>query len=220
MKTNAKRAEEQLDTLTNVTTRLGASLSDVATTAQATGALANELDRAAKVLPELISKSEQLGVQFDSVVGASARIERHLAAMPEQIETTRSLSTDVTQVLKAMVDSVDNAAISSRELQRNASEAAVVMNGVNVFLATTSGLQSTVGELEQVLARLTKTVQSTQAALSDSTTGIKTSVAASADLLEADVKRSTEAASLLTDRLIAVAQGIIDQTQQQQSVTA
>jgi hypothetical protein len=216
MRTNAKRAEEQLDTLTNVTTRMGESLSDIAKTTEATGALASELDRAAKVFPELISKSEQLGVNFEGAIEASARMTRYLDAMPEQVETVKSLSTGAAQVLKVIVDSVDSAAVSSRELQRNTAEATSVISGVKQLLSSASGLQATVGALEQVLNELTKTVQSAQTALADSTTSIKTSVTVSAELLEADVKRSSEAASLLTDRLIAVAQGIIDQTQQHQ----
>ena len=49
---------------------------------------------------------------------------------------------------------------------------------------------------------------------------MKASVSASADLLEADVKRSSEAASLLTDRLVMVVQNIIDQTSKHQELTS
>ena len=218
MKTNAKRAEEQLDALTNVTARLDASLSDISATAQATGALATELDRAAKALPELTEKSEKLGAQFSSAVEASERIARHLAAMPEQVETVKRLSTDVTQVLKVMVDSVESAAVGSRELKSNTAEAGSVINGAKQLLASASGLQATVAALQQVLDGLTITVRSTQTAFSDSTVTLKSSVSNSANLLEADVKRSSEAASLLTDRLITVAQNIIDQTRKRQEL--
>ena len=218
MKTNAKRAEEQLDALTNVTARLDASLSDISATAQATGALATELDRAAKALPELTEKSEKLGAQFSSAVEASERIARHLAAMPEQVETVKRLSTDVTQVLKVMVDSVESAAVGSRELKSNTAEAGSVINGAKQLLASASGLQATVAALQQVLDGLTITVRSTQTAFSDSTVTLKSSVSNSANLLEADVKRSSEAASLLTDRLITVAQNILDPTRKRQEL--
>lgn len=220
MRTNAKRAEEQLDTLTNITARLDASLSAISATAQATGALATELDRAAKALPELTSKSEQLGVRFDSAAVASERIARHLAEIPDQVETVKTFSTDVAAGLKAIAASVEYAAIGSRELKGNVAEATVVIDGVKQLLATASGLNATVAALQQVLDGLTSTVLTTRSAFSDSTLSIKTSVSTSAELLEADVKRSSAAAALLTDRLITVAQGIIDQTRQRQGLSS
>lgn len=216
MKTNAKKAQEQLDTLTNVTERLDASLSGISTTAQATGTLAAELERTAKALPELTLKSEQLGACLGGAIEASQRITRHLAAMPEQVETIKTFSTDITQVLKIIGNSVEGAAIGSRELKSNFADATSVINGVTQLLASANGLQATVGALQQVLDTLTNTALATQTALSDSTLSIKRSVSTSADLLEADVKRSSAAASLLTDRLIRVAQSIIDQTRQRQ----
>jgi hypothetical protein len=71
-----------------------------------------------------------------------------------------------------------------------------------------------------LLEGLAGSVRSTQTALSDSSTVIKTAVYSSTSALEADVKRSSEAATLLVDRLVRVADGVIARTQEQQRLAA
>lgn len=216
MKTNAKKAEEQLDTLTNVTGRLDASLIGIAATALATGTLATELDRAAKALPDLVSKTELLAARLGSAAQASEGIERHLTAMPEQIETVKTFSGDIAQALKVIVDSVEGAVIGSKEISSNMADTANVIGGAKQLLASASSLQATVGALQQVLDGLATSVRASQTALSESTASIKRSFSNSIDTLQADVRRSSEAATMLTERLVLVAQNIIDQTRRQQ----
>jgi hypothetical protein len=73
---------------------------------------------------------------------------------------------------------------------------------------------ATVASLERLLDGLAESVAATQGALVDTSNGFTSSMKSTVDVLEADVRRSFEATTLLTERLIQVAQGIIDSTRQ------
>lgn len=79
---------------------------------------------------------------------------------------------------------------------------------VSMTAAATKGLA-------EGLTKVSEGVQDLQEAMKQSTRGLKASISESTTALEDDVKRSSEAAGLLTAKLIEVAQHMIDRTREQ-----
>jgi hypothetical protein len=87
------------------------------------------------------------------------------------------------------------------------------------FIPLVEKLGQTLRSVEDSLSRVPMAFGIVERELSDSATKVRASVAASAQALENDVRRSSEAASLLTAGLVQVANNIVDQTRAHQAAT-
>ena len=115
---------------------------------------------------------------------------------------------------------MESAAKQSEQLRTNSADAALIISGAKDLVASASGFEQSLGSLKATFSGLADTVRTTQTSLVETTAGIKTSMAASADELAASVQRSASATSQLNERLVGVAQFIIDRTRERQVVNA
>ena len=218
LKTTSRKANDQLSALEELTGRMAGTMQGFASATQSTEALSTELHRAAQSLPLLSRESERLAVMMQSISEATVNTKAQLAGLPSAAAAVQAITEDVNAALTRIVDSISAAAVQSQSLSAGTRDANAIIAGANDLLSSASGLRETLGSLQQLFGGLADSVNATQLSLASTSSGIKASVAASADALSADVKRSSDAASLLTDRLILVAQHIIDQTRQRQAV--
>lgn len=220
IKTNAKRAEDQLNALTMVSTRLDSALAGIVSTSEATGVLADGLERVGKALPALVTQSDALGTGFGLAVAASEQMARKLSSLPEQVKSVEFVTAEVARALQTIVDAIGVAAGHARELQSSTATTMPTVAGAHQLLASAGELQTTIRSLQQLLTGFGDSMRSTQSVLSDASAQIKSSVDSSADMLQADVRRASDAATMLTERLVTVAQTIIDQTRRQQGMVS
>jgi hypothetical protein len=193
MRSASKKALTQIDDLGTVAEKLDAALLKVVASSEGAHSLAHGLEKVVEVLPGLAASVSLLSVNMDK-------------------------ASELSRALKSISDAVEVAVKQSMKLTESVSQASMGVEGVNALLSGATQLQNTVSSLQAVVSSLAGTVQAAQNAIGDSTTGLKSSIAASTAALELDVKRSSQAASLLTDQLIKVAQGIIDKTKERQGV--
>lgn len=223
MRTLAKKSMDQLEALAGISDRLNAAMSNISETATASGTLADELHRVGAALPLLALNVDKLSERLERAGDSTQRLEQQLTGLPARVAGVQVLSTSI-ETLGAQVHSalgrvsegIAMTAASAQNLSDNNIGSTKAIEGVSLLLSQASALGETVTSLRQLFEGLAGSVRSTQTALSDSSTVIKTAVYSSTSALEADVKRSSEAATLLVDRLVRVADGVIARTQEQQ----
>lgn len=194
MREVAKKTHTQLDSLSEVTDKLDSALVKISASAESSQSAAQGFERIASVLPALAVSAETLTTHLDK-------------------------ATEISGSLKLVADSIEVAAAHAKQLTASVIESSKGVEGAGKLISGASELQVAVSSLQKVVALLASTVQATQQELSGSANGLKTSITASTAALEADVRRSSQAATLLTEQLTKVAQGIIDQTQEKRSGT-
>jgi hypothetical protein len=216
LRTIAKKTYEQLDVLSNVTGRFDGALANISQTTAATGSLATELGRVSSALSLISAKAGSLCSSLEKATDLSSHLGSQLTALPEHMGSIHNFTAQLTESLKHVLQSVEVAATESLKLTGDIEEARRVRDITSEVLSNANSLQATISGLKELMGGLATSVQATQSALAECSTGLKQSISSSAEVLQADVKRSTDAASLLTNRLIQVAQTIIDRTRQQQ----
>lgn len=218
MRTAAKKVNEQLDTLSGVTERFDEVLNGFSSTAESGSLLAGEFERMGKVLPQLITSTDGLAERLDRLNTASERVEVQFNGLPAQAAQVQAISIDLASALRDIVSRIEEASIHAQALKSNTEDSVKVVDGAKSLLASAFNLEATVGSLQERLNGLGQVALVSQNHLESASTALRSSMSATAKLLENDVRRSSESAALLTDRLVEVAQTIIDRTRAQQGV--
>lgn len=218
IKLNAKRTHDQLDALSAVVSKFEEALGTIANTASKTESMANELDRVATTMPKMAQSAEGLSAEMNAMAAASANFNKQVAEMPTHVRTMEVAGTDVKNALNEMVKSIEGAVGQSERLYDSMSKSKDTLVGANQVMTGAGEFRATVAILQNQLTGFGQSVSMIQEQLANSSKELKESISSSAEQLEADLKRSTAATALLTDRLIQVAQTVIDQTRQPQEV--
>jgi chromosome segregation ATPase len=217
MRAATKKAHEHLGALTGVTERMDLALANLVSTTTAAGALNHELQAVARVLPDVTGRAVALSQALGASAGASARLETELSSLAPHPAAVQAVSRAVVAALNQIAAAVAEAHANAEALKANTEGAGQVLEGAQRLLGTASSLQATLGSLEARLNSLGGAALESEGAISTSMNALNASISSSADRLQEDVQRSTEAASLLTERLVRVAQTIIDSTQRRGS---
>jgi hypothetical protein len=214
MRTVTKKAAEQLDNLVEASTKLGGASENLMAVALATDSLSAGIGKAASALEPLAGQAETLAVRFARAGDMSTRLEGSLSSLPQHAAGLQAMSNETAESLGQICQVIQDAVKQSASLAMNTGETARAMEAATRLVTTAAALESTVSSLQGLFGGLSTSVLATQKALADSSQGIATSITRSSDSLESDVARSAKAAALLTERLVQVAQHIIDQTRQ------
>ncbi|MEI6335208.1 MAG: hypothetical protein WCS87_11645 [Methylococcaceae bacterium] len=218
MRTLTKKAGEQLDALASASEKLDTALAKFTGAALASDTLAVGINKVTAALSPLSINAEIFTVQLERASNVSERFEQQLSTLPTQTAVLDDMGKEMAVSLKQISDAVGSAAIHAQQLSASTAESSKTIECVKELFAGTENLQTSIFSLQKLFNDLSNSVLVTQEALSESSNGIKSSIAGSTEALEADVKRSTHAVSLLTDSLIQVAQTIIDRTKQPEVV--
>jgi uncharacterized protein YoxC len=130
------------------------------------------------------------------------------------------LSQGVEESFQKIVESIEHAALLTTTLQSSSAEVSGVMEGARKLVTGANNLNDIVETVQKSMKRFSGAVTDSHKALTSSTAQLGDSIKTSSQLLEEDVRKSSAAAALLTERLVQVAQTIIEQTRQQQGAKA
>lgn len=191
------------------------------------GAATAEVGASFKAMGANVRKASE---QLDKLASASEKLEAATTRIEATAEASSSVAIEFAKVSAALPAlTVRAEALGTRferasqvveTLQRSLTSVLVPpesLDGLRQLSRVAGELGQAVGSLEKVLEGLAGTAITAQKAVGESTAELRTAMTSSARALEVDVKRSTEAVSMLTERLIQVAQGIIDQTNKRSS---
>lgn len=212
MRTLTKKATEQLDALADASGKINTSLEQIANAALASDSLAVGMSKVTSAIEPLASSSNMLAVRFNEVANISNEFNRSIVDLPERTALLHDTANEIAVGLKRIFDVIEIAAAHSEKLSENSLQSAQTVEGAKKLLETADQLQKLLLHLHQNFDGFANSLQVAQNAVLASSTGIKTAIHGSTVALEADVKRSADAASLFTERLSQVAQNIIDRT--------
>jgi hypothetical protein len=218
MRTLTKKASEQLESLANASDMLESATSKFVNAAVATDSLAVGMSKVSAALSPLAISSEALSTRLDTVGEVSVRLEQQLLTLPKHISVLKDMGDEVADFLDQICSVMEDAVVHSKAISANTAESSKTMEAATKLLDSSNGLQHTISSLQQQFVGLSGTVADAQKAMLDSSSSIKVSITRSTDALEADANRSSKAASLLTEKLIQVAQNVIDRTKQPETV--
>jgi putative lipoic acid-binding regulatory protein len=218
MRVLTKKASEQLDGLASASEKLDVAANGIANAAIASDSLAVGMNKITAALSPLQINTETLTARLASVSVVSESLEQQLSILPQHATTLKVMGEEVADSLDQICEIIEDAVKHAQKLNANTSESSKAMEAATKLLTAADTMQNSVFSLHQKFNGLSDSVLAAQKALSDSSIDIKTSIARSTEALEADVNRSAKAASLLTERLVQVAQNIIDRTRHPETI--
>jgi hypothetical protein len=218
MRTLTKKASEQLDSLADTSVRLDSAVGKMVEAAAASDSLAVGMSKVAAAMSPLTLGTEALTIRLTSAAEVSSRFEEQMAILPRHAKSLKDMGDEVADSLDQICEVIEDAVGHAKKLSEHTAESSSAIEAAGKLLTSAATLEITVASLQGLFGGLSTAVLATQRALSDSASEITTSIARSSEALEADVTKSSKAATLLTDRLIKVAQNIIDRTQNAEKI--
>lgn len=212
MKTLTKKASEQLDGLAQVSAKLGAATEYIADAAVASDSLATGMSKVASVLSPLSITTASFNDSLSSTVVIANSLKEHLVALPDHSAKLRDIGDQVAGSLDQIREVIEHAVNHATSLASHTKQSSLSAEAAGRLLPKTEAIAVSINSLQSTLSGLTTSVTTWQQAIDKSTIGISTSIAKSSSALEEDVKRSSAAASLLTEKLVKVAETIIERT--------
>lgn len=214
IKTLTSKANEQLQGLVDSSQRLEGASARIAKTADASGSLADNLERTAKALPSVHERLEQLSTHLEGLNKTVDAVEAGIQHLPRPVENLTQIGTEVSDALEKAARVLATANAEAKSLVGNATEHAVALERVRAAATDVAGLEAARAKLEEILHSLTGDVRNLQTGLNGATTSLRESVSAATSALEIDVKRSSEVARVFGERMTDIAQIIIDRTRE------
>ncbi len=210
-----QKANEQMQGLATSTERLDEATQRIVSTASASGSMADGLSRAETSISHLLVSATQLTGQLESMRSAAASVTEDLDRLPRPVEQLSALSTEVAGLLER----------TAQALVQTNTEAQAVVASANQYTATlerikaesnsdAASIESTGTRLNQALEALTANISGIHTQLTQTTAALNVAVEGAASALEAQVLRSTEVSKVFGERMIDVAQVIIDRTRE------
>lgn len=212
IKTLTMKANEQLQGLAESSERLEGATVRIAKTADASGSLADNLERTAKALPSVNERLDQLSEHLDGLNTTVDAVEVGIKHLPHPVESLTKLGIEVTDALEKAARVLAAANAETKSLVGNTTEHAVALERARAAATDVAGLEAARAKLEEILHGLTGDVRNLQVGLNGATTSLRDAVSAATTALEVDVKRSSEVSRVFGERMTDIAQIIIDRT--------
>jgi len=212
MRTLTKKASEQLDGLAQVSAKLGAATEYITDAAVASDSLAVGMSKVTSALSPLAITTATLNDNLASTVTIAGSLKDHLVALPDHSAKLRDIGDQVAGSLDQIRDVIEHAVGHATTLAAHTKQSSLSAEAAGRLLPKTEAITSSINTLQSTLSSLTASVVNWQEAIDKSTNGISASIAKSSSALEEDVKRSGAAASMLTEKLVKVAETIIERT--------
>jgi len=212
MRTLTKKASEQLDGLAQVSAKLGAATEHIADAAVASDSLAVGMSKVTSALSPLAVTTTSLNDSLSSTVTIAGSLKEHLVALPDHSAKLRDIGDQVAGSLGQIREVIEHAVHHAMTLASHTKQSSLSAEAAGRLLPKAEEITASISSLQNTLSGLTTSVATWQQAIDKSTTGINSSIAKSSSALEEDVKRSSAAATMLTEKLVKVAETIIERT--------
>lgn len=214
IKTLTLKANEQMQGLVESSERLDDATRRIAKTSDASGTLAENLERTAKALPSVHERLELLSTHLEGLNKTVDAVEAGIQHLPRPVENLAQLGTEVSDALEKAARVLATANGEAKALVGNTTEQAFALERARAAATDVAGLEAARVKLEEILTALTSDVRNLQTGLNGATTSLRDAVSAATTALEVDVKRSSEVSRAFGERMTDIAQIIIDRTRE------
>lgn len=218
LRTLTKKATEQITGLAEASGTLGAAIGHISSAATATDALAGGIERVSHAIPALYDATSGLTSSMSNASHASQRLGQELAGYSEHTTAVTAFGTAAAEGLGAISRTVLQTLFDTRQMASQSAVTVKAIEGAERLLTSASALHGTLDSLDSLFGGLTTAVEKTRDSLFESSDGIKESIRVSTTALEADVVRSSRAASDLTRTLLHMAKAVNDRVEHRADV--
>jgi len=206
------KAQQQLDALVQTSGQLDGAAENFGRSAQKTQALAESIDRVVGALPNMGGRIQALDGQFEQLRITTSAVEQQLQSLPQPADAAVALTSQLREALQGLNKVLQAASVDARALSSNTADTVQHLEHSRKLAADITTLQATTQAVNDLLATIVENASRTTASLTSSSQTLERAMSTSAGALERDVQTATRAASLFTERLAHVAQGIIEET--------
>ncbi len=215
IRTLTQKANEQMQGLATSTERLDEASQRLTNAANASGALADGMARAGDNLSHLVSSTAQLTEGIEALKSTTSAVTANLGNLPKPAEHLSALGLEVSSALERTAQALAQTSTEAQTLVASAAQhAAALERARSSSDADAASIEATGNRLHEILQSLATDIKAVQTELSQTTTTLNTAVGAATAALEEQVKRSAEVSKVFGERMVDVAQIIIDRTRE------
>jgi DNA repair ATPase RecN len=206
------KSMEQMAGISQSAERLGAASEHLERAASATETLANATSRTSDSMPALAERVEDVDRHMRSLAEVVRQVEGQLRSLPKPAHDLAALSDGLREPLEALTKVLASAGQEAKSLAGYTAENELALERTRSIAADIAGLDGPRVAVDGALKRLGEVVERLHTAIQASTNTLDGALSSATTALETNVRRSSDAATLFTDRLSGVAQIIIDKT--------
>lgn len=212
LKTLTSKAQAQLEALVSSSAHLDEATEHIARSAQKTHALANGVDRVVAGLPQLDEGVQALSARLEELRLTTGAVEQQLQTVPRPTEAAVMVVHDLREAVQQLQAVLASASTEAKGLAGITATTVQGLENAGRLASTVGSLQAGTSAVNDLLSSVVETASRATSSLATTAQQLERTVSAASGALERDVQTSSRAASLFTQRLADVAQGIIDET--------
>jgi uncharacterized membrane protein len=213
----SQKANEQMEGLIRAVAQLGEASAIVERSNIAAENLAKGIAQVSEVMPTLADRAQSLDGQLAALVTSAGNAQQALTTATQPAGEAVKVTVELSQALSQVQQILNSAGLEAKQLALHSGENAAALAHARQLSGDTETVRVASEAIKDVLQNLMSSLAAFNQKIGDSTSVLQTAVSRSATSIEQDVKRSTEAASLFGDRMVDVAQIIIDRTRQEKA---
>jgi predicted nucleic acid-binding Zn-ribbon protein len=213
----SQKANEQMEGLIRAVAQLGEASAIVERSNIAADNLAKGIAQVSEVMPTLADRAQSLDSQLAALVTSAGNAQQALTTATQPAGEAVKVTVELSQALSQVQQILNSAGLEAKQLALHSGENAAALAHARQLSGDTETVRAASEAIKDVLQNLMSSLAAFNQKIGDSTSVLQTAVNRSAISIEQDVKRSTEAASLFGDRMVDVAQIIIDRTRQEKA---
>ncbi|MEY4756968.1 MAG: hypothetical protein RJA34_1866 [Pseudomonadota bacterium] len=213
----SQKANEQMEGLIRAVGQLGEAATIVERSNLAAEGLAKGLAQVSDVMPDLAARTQTLDAQLTALVGAVGGAQQSLSAAAQPTVEAVKVTSELSQALGQVQQILNSAGLEAKQLAMHSTDNAAALAQARQLTGDMETVRVASESIKDVLQGLMSSLASFNQKIGDSTSALQAAVTRSATTIEHDVKRSTDAASLFGERMVDVAQIIIDRTRQEKA---
>lgn len=218
LKALTSKAQGQLDALVSSSELLDKATERIANSAQKTDALASGVDRVVAGLPQLGEGVDALRARMEELSVTTGAVEQQMQTVPRPTEAAVDVVNELRDAVQKLQTVLASAGTEAKGLAGITASTVQGLENAERLANTVGNLKEGTSTVNELLNSIVESANRATTSLSTSTQQMERTVAAASRALEHDVETSSRAATLFTQSLTDVAQGIINETRKVQPV--
>lgn len=209
LKTLTSKAQTQLEALIDTSQQLDVATALIATSAQRTNALARSVDDVTISIPKMGNQVVELSHQLEQLRLTTGAVEQTLQGLPVPAGATIAITNDLRTAFGQMQTVIASASEHVRTLTGNVGEH---VDQSNRLISEVDEIRGSTATVREMISSIAESASKAGESLGKSATSLQKAVETANGVLERDIQTSSRAASMFTEKLIQVADHIIDET--------
>lgn len=212
LRSGSKKVQDQMAEFDDILVKFKNSLMQISNEHDNTEIVLNTLVNASKIMPHLDLSITHLNNSFVKTNQIVQSVNQELIDLPSNAKSINENHNLISESLITSVNAFEQIHTHAADIVSSAKSIKAVYEDTQNLIDNTKQLKDLIAEISTDFSSFSGNLKLANSTIEESTKGIKISISNSSKELEDDLKRSTEAAALLTHKLIDIAEAIIEKT--------